>query len=39
MQVFWLEMKIKLSERSDLEDQTLLIQLAKKLLMQPLVSF
>ena len=39
MQVFWLKMKIRLSERSYLKDQTLLIQLTKKLLMQPLVSF
>ena len=39
MQVLWLEMKIQLSECSYLEDQTLIIQLKKKLLMQPLVSF
>ena len=39
MQVFWLEMKVQLSERSYLEDQTLLIELTKKSLMQPLVSF
>ena len=39
MQVLWLKMKIQLSERSYLEDQTLIIQLKKKLLMQPLVSF
>ena len=39
MQVFWLEMKVRLSERSYLEDQTLLIELTKKSLMQPLVSF
>ena len=39
MQVSWLKMKIQLSERSYLEDQTLIIQLTKKLLMQPLVSF
>ena len=39
MQVLWLKMKIQLSERSYLEDQTLIIQLTKKLLMQPLVSF
>ena len=32
-------MKIRLSERSFLEDQALLIQRTKKLLMQPLVSF
>ena len=34
-----MKMKIQLSERSYLEDQTLLIQLTKKLLMQPFVSF
>ena len=39
MQVFWLKIKVQLSERSYLEDQTLLIQLTKKLLMQPLVLF
>ena len=39
MQAFWLEMKVQLSERSYLEDQTLLIELTKKSLMQPLVSF
>ena len=39
MQVLWLKMKIQLSERSYLEDQTFVIQLTKKLLMQPLVSF
>ena len=33
------ENEIYLSERSYLEDQTLIIQLTKKLLMQPLVSF
>ena len=33
MQVLWLKMKIQLSERSYLEDQTLIIQLTKKLLM------
>ena len=32
-------MKIQLSERSYFEDQTLIIQLTKKLLMHPLVSF
>ena len=39
MQVLWLKIKIRLSERSYLGDQTLIIQLTKKLLMQPLVSF
>ena len=39
MQALWLKMKIQLSERFYLEDQTLIIQLTKKLLMQPLVSF
>ena len=39
MQVLWLKMKIQLSEHSYLEDQTLIIQQTKKLLMQPLVSF
>ena len=39
MQVFWLKMKIKLSEDSYLEDQTLLIQLTSKVLMRPLVLF
>ena len=39
MQVLWLKMKIQLSERFYFEDQTLVIQLAKKLLMQPLFSF
>ena len=39
MQVLWLKMKIQLSERSYLEDQTSIIQLTKKLLLQPLVSF
>ena len=37
MQVFWLKMKIQLSERSYLEDQNLLTESTKKLLMQPLV--
>ena len=32
-------MKIQLLERSYLEDQTFLIQLTRKLLMQPLVLF
>ena len=32
-------MKIQLSKRSYLEDQNLIIQLTKKLLMQPLVYF
>ena len=32
-------MKIQLSERSYLKDQTLIIQETKKILMQPLVSF
>ena len=32
-------MKIQLSERAYLEDETLVIQLTKKLLMEPLVSF
>ena len=39
MQVLWLKIKIRLSERSYLGGQTLIIQLTKKLLMQPLVSF
>ena len=39
MQVLWLKMKIQLSESSYLEDQNLITQLRKKLLMQPLVSF
>ena len=39
MQELRLKMKIQLSERSYLEYQTLIIQLTKKLLMQPLVSF
>ena len=39
MPVFWLKMKIQLPGRSYLEDQTLLIQLTKKLAMQSLVSF
>ena len=39
MQVFLPKMKIQLLECSYLEDQTLLIQLTKKLIMQPLVSF
>ena len=38
MQELWLKMKIQLLERSYLEDQALIIQLANKLLMQPLVS-
>ena len=32
MEVYWLKMKIQSSERFYLEDQTLLIQLTKKLL-------
>ena len=39
IQLFWLKMKIQLSERSYLEDQTLLIQLTKKSLIPALVSF
>ena len=39
LQVLWLKMKIQLSERSYLEDQILILQLTKKLLMQRLVSF
>ena len=39
MQLFWLKMKIPLSERSYLEDQNVLTELTNKLLMQPLVSF
>ena len=39
MQELRMKMKIQLSERSYLEYQTLIIQLTKKLLMQPLVSF
>ena len=38
MQIFWLKMKNQLLESSRSEDQTLLIQLQKKLLMQSLVS-
>ena len=38
MQIFWLKMKNQLLESSRSENQTLLIQLQKKLLMQSLVS-
>ena len=39
MQLLWLKMKIQWSERSYFEDQELIIQLTKKLLMQSLASF
>ena len=39
IQAYWQKMKIKLSERFYLEEQTLFFQLLKNLLMQLLVSF